>query len=103
MQLGMVGLGRMGLNMATRLIKGGHSVVGYDPIAYAVDGLVTAGGRGAGSLEEQVSLLHTAPGGEPVAGPHAVWVMVPAGQITETTVGTLAKLLDDGDIVVDGG
>jgi 6-phosphogluconate dehydrogenase len=103
MQIGMVGLGRMGLNMATRLIKGGHSIVGFDPIPYAVEGLVEAGGRGAGSLEELVNLLRTAPGGEPASGPHAVWVMVPAGQITETTISTLAKLLDDGDTIIDGG
>jgi 6-phosphogluconate dehydrogenase len=103
MQIGMVGLGRMGLNMATRLLQGGHQLVGYDPIPYAVSGLETAGGRGAASLEELVKNLATVPGGEPSPSPRAVWVMVPAGNITETTLLALAKLLGDGDIVVDGG
>jgi 6-phosphogluconate dehydrogenase len=87
MRIGMVGLGRMGGNMAARLREHGHEVVGYDP----------APGVGeAGSLEELVSAL------EPEQ-PRVVWVMVPAGNPTAETIAGLAGLLDGGDLVVDGG
>jgi 6-phosphogluconate dehydrogenase len=84
--LGMVGLGRMGANMAERLRRGGHTVVGYDRSKDS--------GRDVGSLEELVRALPT---------PRVVWVMVPAGDPTYQTVDELAELLDAGDVVVDGG
>ncbi len=83
--LGMVGLGRMGGNMAERLRRGGHTVVGYDR---------AAGTRDVESLEELVKALPT---------PRVVWVMVPAGEPTYDTVDALAELLEPGDVVVDGG
>ncbi|MCU1693107.1 MAG: 6-phosphogluconate dehydrogenase, NAD(+)-dependent, decarboxylating, partial [Frankiales bacterium] len=86
MQIGMVGLGRMGGNMAERLRRGGHDVVGFDRSAES--------GRQVGSLAELVQALEA---------PRVVWVMVPAGQPTYDTVAELAELLDDGDLVVDGG
>ena len=94
MKLGMIGLGRMGGNMATRLIRGGHSVVGFDPNADARKALEDDGGGSAGSLEALVAAL---------PAPRALWMMVPAGKITDQTVETLAGLLAPGDVVVDGG
>ena len=94
MKLGMIGLGRMGGNMATRLIRGGHSVVGFDPNADARKALEDDGGGSADSLEALVAAL-------PV--PRALWMMVPAGKITDQTVETLAGLLAPGDVVIDGG
>ncbi|HEU5150512.1 MAG TPA: decarboxylating 6-phosphogluconate dehydrogenase [Iamia sp.] len=88
MRIGMVGLGRMGGNMAERLRRGGHEVVGYDR---APDG------RDVDSLEELVAAL-----GED-GSPRVVWVMVPAGEATEGTIQELAGLLGEGDVVVDGG
>ncbi|MBT2226381.1 phosphogluconate dehydrogenase (NAD(+)-dependent, decarboxylating) [Nonomuraea sp. NEAU-A123] len=85
MQIGMVGLGRMGGNMAERLRRGGHEVVGYDHHREASD---------VGSLKELVDRLEA---------PRAVWVMVPAGAPTQQTVDELGKLLSEGDIVIDGG
>jgi 6-phosphogluconate dehydrogenase len=85
MTLGMVGLGRMGANMAERLRRAGHTVVGYDR---------AAGSRDVDSLEGLVAALPT---------PRVVWVMVPAGDPTYQTVETLGQLLDAGDVVVDGG
>ena len=83
--LGMVGLGRMGGNMAERLRRGGHTVVGYDR---------AAGSRDVETLEELVKALPT---------PRVVWVMVPAGDPTYETVDALGELLEPGDVVVDGG
>ncbi|MBI3636050.1 MAG: decarboxylating 6-phosphogluconate dehydrogenase [Candidatus Rokubacteria bacterium] len=94
MQIGFVGLGRMGGNMVTRLLGGGHIVVGYDRSAEAVRAVTAGGGRGATSLAELVRAL---------TPPRVVWVMVPAGEPTETTIEELAGLLAAGDIVVDGG
>jgi 6-phosphogluconate dehydrogenase len=85
MQLGMVGLGRMGGNMAERLRAAGHEVVGYDPHAESSN---------ASSLKDLVSKLGT---------PRTVWVMVPAGDPTRDTIAELADLLDAGDLVIDGG
>ena len=94
MNLGMIGLGRMGGNMATRLIRGGHSVVGFDPNADARKALEDDGGGSADSLEALVAAL---------PAPRALWMMVPAGKITDQTVETLAGLLAPGDVVIDGG
>jgi 6-phosphogluconate dehydrogenase len=92
MDVGMVGLGRMGGNMAQRLLAGGHRVVGYD--RSGASALAATGGTGAASLDELCAKL---------PAPRAVWVMVPAGQPTEETVGALAERLSPGDVVVDGG
>ena len=94
MELGMIGLGRMGGNMAQRLIGGGHRVVTYDRDPEAVAASHGFGGEGAASLEEVVSML---------AAPRALWVMVPAGQPTEDTIDALAPLLGPGDAILDGG
>ncbi len=92
MQLGIIGLGRMGANIGRRLMRGGHTVVGYDANAAAVKAL--EGATGAASLEDLVQKLEA---------PRAVWVMLPAGKITEDTIAALGKLLDKGDCVIDGG
>jgi len=94
MQLGLIGLGRMGGNMAKRLVDARHAVVGFDlnPASIALARELGAGV--AGSLEELVSML---------APPRAVWVMVPHGSPTEQTITALLDLLDPGDLVVDGG
>src|SRR5688500_19022017 len=94
MQLGMVGLGKMGANMTTRLVRGGHEVVAFDRSADAVNASVANGARGATVLEELVRQLHA---------PRAVWVMVPAGDPTENTVRALAEMLSRGDTIIDGG
>ncbi len=94
MQLGMVGLGRMGSNMVRRLLRGGHQCVFWDLNLSAVKQLASEGGVGTGSLQELVGKL------EP---PRAVWVMVPAGNPTEQTVESLAQLMNPGDIIIDGG
>ncbi len=96
MTLGMVGLGKMGLNMATRLVMGGHRVVGYDLSADNVRALEGEGGEGAASLDDLVAQL-----GEP--GDRAVWVMVPAGKVTDRVVADLAARLTTGDTILDGG
>jgi 6-phosphogluconate dehydrogenase len=94
MQLGFVGLGRMGMNMVTRLAQGGHQIVAFDRSAEAVARAATIGARAAASLETVVSTL---------TPPRAVWVMVPSGDPTESTVRALADLLSAGDVIVDGG
>jgi 6-phosphogluconate dehydrogenase len=94
MQLGMVGLGRMGSNLVRRLQPAGHECVVYDVNADAVKELEGEGATGTGSLEELVAAL---------AKPRAVWVMVPAGQITEQTVGELGALMEADDVIIDGG
>jgi 6-phosphogluconate dehydrogenase len=94
MQLGFVGLGRMGLNMVTRLVRGGHQIVAYDRSPEAVARAEAAGARGVSSLEALPAALAT---------PRAVWVMVPAGDPTESTVSALGALLSAGDTIVDGG
>ncbi len=90
----MVGLGRMGANMARRLMRDGHHVVAYDVNPDAVSELVGEGAEGAASLEELASKL---------SAPRSVWVMVPAGEITEKTVQNVAAVLDSGDAIIDGG
>ena len=94
MQLGTVGLGRMGSNIARRLLRDGHRVVGYNRSPEPVEALKAEGGDGAGSLDELVAALEA---------PRAVWVMLPAGAITEGIVSELAGKLEPGDTVVDGG
>ena len=94
MQLGFVGLGKMGLNMVTRLTRGGHDVVAFDRDPAARSRAAAAGAREAGSLGELVAAL---------APPRAVWLMVPAGEPTETTIEALRPLLAAGDAIVDGG
>jgi 6-phosphogluconate dehydrogenase len=94
MELAMIGLGKMGLNMATRLVRGGHRVVGYARTAATVDEAIQLGAEGAHSLEEVVSNLNA---------PRIVWVMVPAGQATDDTIDKLSNLLSKGDIIIDGG
>jgi 6-phosphogluconate dehydrogenase len=94
-QIGFVGLGRMGGNMVHRIRRDSdHEVVAYDPNEEAVSAAEEHGAAGAHSLEELVQKL---------AAPRTVWVMVPSGQITESTVFSLAELLEAGDTIVDGG
>ena len=94
MELGIIGLGRMGGNMAQRLLAGGHRIVTYDPRREAVEAMEKLGGVGAESVAELVVTL---------SPPRAVWVMVPAGDATETTITAIADLLSPGDTVIDGG
>jgi 6-phosphogluconate dehydrogenase len=94
MQLGMIGLGKMGANMTTRLQRGGHAVVAYDRDAAAIQRSVGDGATGASSLADLVSKLQP---------PRAVWIMVPAGPPTDSTVDELLGLLQPGDAIIDGG
>jgi 6-phosphogluconate dehydrogenase len=94
LELGIVGLGRMGANIARRLLRDGHRVVGTNRTPEAVEQLVADGGTGARTLEELVEAL---------TPPRAVWLMVPAGAITEALVWEVAALLEAGDTIVDGG
>jgi len=94
MKLGMIGLGRMGGNMAERLISGGHQIVAYDSDDLAVAALTEKGASAAQSLSDVVSQLNP---------PRTVWVMVPAGDITENTLTDLIEILDPGDTLIDGG
>ncbi len=94
MQLGLIGLGRMGANMVRRLQKGGHKCAVFDVNAANVKKLASEGADGASSLEDLVRKL---------SKPRAVWVMVPAGNPTETTVQNLAALMESGDTIIDGG
>ncbi len=94
MQLGMIGLGRMGANMTTRLLHGGHSVAVYDRNPDAVKASAAEGATGAASLSDLVGKL---------AAPRAVWIMVPSGKPTDDTVEELLGLLQPGDTIIDGG
>src|SRR2546425_4364304 len=94
MRIGMVGLGRMGGNMTRRLLAKGHEVVAFDPNIDAVKGVEAEGAIPAQSLEDVVKQL---------TPPRAVWVMVPAGPITEETCATLAGVMERGDVLIDGG
>lgn len=93
MQIGMIGLGRMGANMVRRLMKGGHECVVYDRSAEAVESLVKVGATGANSLEDLVSKLHL---------PRAIWLMVPAA-VVDASVAELSSKLQQDDVVIDGG
>ena len=94
MQLGMVGLGRMGANLVRRLMRNGHRCVVFNRTRGPVDALVREGAVGSDSLEELLAKLDK---------PRAVWVMLPAGQPTENAVSELGRRMDRGDIVIDGG
>jgi 6-phosphogluconate dehydrogenase len=94
MELGMIGLGRMGANMTERLVKGGHRVVGFDPKPEARKGIEDKGAESAASLDMLVASLKA---------PRTVWMMVPAGDITDGTVTALLPLLGAADVLVDGG
>jgi len=94
MKLGMVGLGRMGGNMTTRLQQRGHEVVAFDPSADAVELAIASGAEGASSLSEMCSKLPS---------PKVVWMMVPSGDVTEGTVQELGGILGRDDVIVDGG
>jgi 6-phosphogluconate dehydrogenase len=94
MKIGMVGLGRMGGNMTIRLIRYGHEVVAFDPSEDARLHAGQAGAKTAASLEELAASL------EP---PRAVWLMIPAGPITDQTLASLSKVMSEGDVIIDGG
>ncbi len=95
MQLGMVGLGKMGANMTTRLQQNGHAVVAYDRSPDAVKAATGDGATGASSLADLVGKLQ--------GSPKVIWVMVPSGKATDDTIDELAGLLGKGDVIVDGG
>jgi 6-phosphogluconate dehydrogenase len=94
MNIGFIGLGKMGMNMVTRLTQGGHRVVAYDRTADLITQAESKGATGATSLEDLVSKLPK---------PRAVWVMVPSGDPTEDTIRNLSTILEKDDIVIDGG
>ena len=94
MQIGMIGLGKMGANMVRRLLRAKHQVVVYDRSAEAIEAMKKEGAAGAATLEDFVGKLQA---------PRAVWVMVPAGAPTEETVQQLGKLLPAGSTIIDGG
>jgi 6-phosphogluconate dehydrogenase len=95
MQIGVVGLGRMGANISRRLMRAGHSCVVWDANAATVKELGGEGAQGSGGLEQLVQAL--------TGKPRAVWVMLPSGKITEQTIEHLGTLLGSGDIIIDGG
>jgi 6-phosphogluconate dehydrogenase len=97
MQLGIIGLGRMGANIGRRVMRAGHTVIGFDANTAAVkalEGAPEAKAQGAASLEDLVKKL------EP---PRTIWVMLPAGKITENAIAALGKLMQKGDCIIDGG
>ena len=94
MELGMIGLGRMGGNMVQRLLSGGHRVVAWARRKEVVEGIVQKGAVGASSIADLAQQL---------SAPRAVWVMVPAGEPTESTINAVADVLSRGDAIIDGG
>jgi 6-phosphogluconate dehydrogenase len=94
MELAMIGLGKMGLNMATRLVRGGHRVIGNARSVESVNEAIAMGAEGAHTLEEIMSLLKS---------PRVVWLMIPAGKPTSDTIEALSKIQSEGDVVIDGG
>ncbi len=94
MQIGMVGLGKMGGNMTSRLLKGGHTVVVFNRGTGPIEKAVSEGAVGAESLQDLVSKLQA---------PRVVWIMIPAGDPTEALLNELGELLSQGDTIVDGG
>jgi len=94
MQIAMIGLGRMGMNMAKRLLQGGHSVIAYNRTPNKTDQLVKEGAIGAYSLGEVV---------EKLSPPRVTWVMLPAGPTVDDHIVQLKEILSPGDIVIEGG
>ena len=94
MELGMIGLGRMGANMTERLVRGGHRVVAFDPKEEARKRIADKGAESVASLEALTATLRPS---------RTLWMMVPAGAITDTTINTLSPLLEAGDTLIDGG
>ena len=94
MELGMIGLGRMGANMTERLVRGGHKVITYDRSAEAIQRVVDKGAVGARSLADFVKQLSL---------PRAIWLMVPSGDAVDQTIEQLLPSLTEGDIIIDGG
>ncbi len=94
MQIGMVGLGRMGMNMAVRLVRGGHDVVAYNRSQEKVISFQKDGGRGAETIDQLVDML---------SPPRILWIMLPAGATVDSHIEKLSKLLSSGDVIVDGG
>lgn len=94
MQVGIAGLGRMGMNMARRLLRGGHHVVAWNRSPEKVTEIAGEGARPAGSLEELVAIL---------TPPRAVWLMLPAGAVVDRTIEHLAEILAPGDCIIEGG
>ena len=94
MQLGMIGLGRMGGNIVRRLMRQGHTAVVYDKVPAAVAAIADDGAAGSDSLEQFVQKLER---------PRTAWVMLPAGKITDATIDALANLMESGDAIIDGG
>jgi len=94
MDIAMIGLGKMGANMTTRMLRGGHRVVAFDLNEDSIQAAEAQGADGARTLDEIITKL---------ASPRAVWVMVPAGNPTESTITALAEILSPGDIIIDGG
>ena len=94
MQMGMVGLGRMGAGIVRRLMTDGHQAVGYDRNADVVGGLETEGMTGARTLEEFAAKLDK---------PRTAWIMVPAGPITDSVIRDVAEVFEEGDVIIDGG
>jgi 6-phosphogluconate dehydrogenase len=94
MQLGMIGLGRMGGNIVRRLMKQGHTAVVYDKDPKAVAAIGAEGAEGASALDDFVKKLEK---------PRTAWVMLPAGKVTEATIEALSKLMDKDDVIIDGG
>jgi 6-phosphogluconate dehydrogenase len=94
MQIAIAGLGRMGINIARRLLQGRHDVAAWNRSPEKVEEIAREGAKGAFSLEEMTSMLST---------PRAVWLMLPAGKVTDTAIEQLTPLLDRGDIIIDGG
>src|SRR5947209_8502487 len=95
MEIGIVGLGKMGGNMAERLTRHGHRVVGSDPSAEAQDRLRGFGAEAVGSVTQMIHSM--------TQSPKVVWSMVPAGKITEQVIEEAAAVLQPGDIIIDGG
>jgi 6-phosphogluconate dehydrogenase len=94
MQLGIIGLGRMGGNIARRLMKNGHEVFAYDHSADSIETLAKEGAKATTGLEDMIQQM---------AKPRALWVMLPAGDPTEQTIETLGQMLEPGDTIIDGG
>jgi 6-phosphogluconate dehydrogenase len=94
MRLGMIGLGRMGMNMARRLLQDNHEIVAYNRTPDKVDRIAEEGADGAYSIKELISKL---------SAPRIIWIMLPAGKIVDEQINILAEMLDPGDIIIEGG